>query len=197
MTLTAPFILASGSPRRRSLLEHIGLSFDVIVSPADEAISPGLAPDAVARDLAARKARPVADEHPDALTLAADTIVANEGEILTKPESPDDARRTLRALSGSTHAVYTGMALFRPTDGREVVTGAETEVSFGTIDDREIDAYVETGLPMDKAGAYGIQDPMGSLLVAGIEGDYYNVVGLPLRTLYLTLRREFSDLVEV
>jgi septum formation protein len=196
MTLTVPLILASGSPRRRSLLEHVGLSFEVIVSPADEPICPDLAPNAVARDLAARKARPVAAEHPEALTLAADTIVACNGEVLTKPESADDARRTLRKLSGTSHKVHTGMALLRPAADRTVVTGAQTEVSFGTLEDWEIDAYVDTGLPMDKAGAYGIQDPMGSLLVDGITGDYYNVVGLPLRVLYLTLRREFPALID-
>jgi septum formation protein len=193
--MSVPFILASQSPRRRALLEQLGLSFRVQVSPADEQIDEPLSPPETARRLAARKATPVATSTPSSLVLAADTIVAHEDRVLEKPETPSEAAEMLRRLSNSTHTVYTGLALHHVDSDRAVVTGQDTQVTFGALDDAEIQAYVKTHSPMDKAGGYGIQDHTAPLFIDHLEGDYYNVVGLPIRRLYLTLREEFSDLL--
>lgn len=194
-TVTAPLLLASQSPRRRALLEQLGLSFRVEVSPADEHIDEATPPAETARVLAARKAQPVATAHPSALVLAADTVVGLDGALLEKPDSPQAARDMLRRLSGRTHTVYTGLALHHAETDRAVVTGEETKVTFGALDDAEIEAYVATDSPMDKAGGYGIQDHTAPLFIDHLDGDYYNVVGLPLRRLYRTLRTDFSDLL--
>lgn len=194
--LSTPLILASQSPRRRALLERIEVPFRVQVSPADEPPLSADSPRAVVQRLARRKVRPVADEHPFALVLAADTVVVHDGDVLNKPDSPDHARQMLRRLRGTTHTVYTSIALAHADTSREVAVVEGTDVIFGKVSDPEIDVYVASGSPMDKAGAYGIQDHTGGLFVEGIEGDYYNVVGLPLRRLYRTLRHYFADLLE-
>ena len=195
MKITSPFVLASQSPRRRRLMERLGVDFTVCVSPADEVIPPKAVPREIVQTLAAEKATPIAQADPDALVLAADTVVALGGEILGKPRSADEANSTLRLLSGTTHTVFTGIALHHHRSGRAVTAVEATKVTFGTLTDDEIAAYVATGSPMDKAGSYGIQDDLGALFVERIDGDYYNVVGLPLRRLYLTLRGHFSDFV--
>lgn len=193
--LSVPLILASQSPRRKALLERPDMPFEVHVSPADETLEEPAPPSGVVQQLARQKAEPVASEHPESLVLAADTVVAHGDEILNKPPTEAAARRMLRYLSGTHHSVYTGIALEQASSARSVTAVESTRVIFGELDDREIDAYVASGSPMDKAGAYGIQDHTGSLLVERIEGDYYNVVGLPLRRLYLTLRRRFGDVL--
>jgi len=192
---TCSFVLASRSPRRKALLERLGLSFRVEGSPADETVPGSPDPAPFARRVAAKKVGPVATAHPEALVLAADTVVAHGDALLGKPESPAHARRMLRRLSDSTHHVHTGVALAHAASGRQVDTVATTEVTFAPLSDREIAAYVQTGSPMDKAGGYGIQDHTGPLLVERIAGDYYTVVGLPLRRLYEVLRGTFSDLL--
>lgn len=171
-------ILASGSPRRRELLERVGLT-DFAVCPADidEIVPPGLTPDRVVMALSAQKAQWVANAHPGALVIAADTVVSVDGDILGKPKSADDARAILRRLSGRSHRVYTGITL---QQGARTATECEcTQVHFRHLGAEEIDAYIASGEPMDKAGAYGVQG-LGALFVTGIEGDYYNVMGLPL-----------------
>lgn len=195
MKTTVPLVLASRSPRRRRLLRQLGLAFEVQPSPASEDAPDGLAPDALVKYLAEKKATPVAEAQPAALTLAADTVVALAGEILEKPTDADEARRMLRALSGRAHRVYTGIALRHPASGRKATAVEDTRVQFGTLADAEIDAYVATGGPLDKAGAYGIQGGLGALFVESITGDYYNVVGLPLRRLYRLLRDRFGELL--
>jgi septum formation protein len=137
----------------------------------------------------------VAQAHPSALVLAADTIVVHDDTVLEKPGSAEEATRMLRRLSDATHTVYTGLALHHQASGRRVTTGRGTDVTFASLSAGEIEAYVATGSPLDKAGAYGIQDPTGALFVEELRGDYYNVVGLPLRTLYVTLRSDFADLL--
>jgi septum formation protein len=196
MHITLPVVLASQSPRRRRLLERLGVDFTVHVSPADEIIPPGAVPREIVQTLAADKASPIAQAHPDALVLAADTVVALGTEILGKPQSADEAASTLRRLSGMAHTVFTGIALHHRQSGHAVTAVEATEVTFGALTDDEIAAYVATGSPMDKAGSYGIQDDLGALFVERIDGDYYNVVGLPLRRLYVTLRDQFSDIVQ-
>ena len=196
LALQVPFVLASQSPRRRSLLEQLGLTFSIQPSPAEEIWPDGLPPSAAVEVLALQKAASVATVNPEALTLGADTIVVLEDEVLGKPADAAEARAMLRRLSGATHTVFTGIALVHPASGRQIVTHEATAVTFATLHREEIAAYVATGSPLDKAGAYGIQDDHGALFVQRIDGDYYTVVGLPLHRLYSALRTEFSDLLE-
>ena len=179
-------ILASQSPRRRELLERMGLSFTVHAADIDEHMDRSLPPDklveAISREKAAAAAR---DFDGNALMIAADTVVALNGQILGKPHDEADARRMLSLLSGNHHQVYTGFTVRR---GEKVITRSEcTLVKFRTLEPREIDAYVASGEPMDKAGAYGIQ-ALGGLLVEGIRGDYFNVMGLPVCALGQVLK---------
>lgn len=172
-------ILASGSPRRRELLETIGLGPFRVVKPVfDEGTVRAPSPAALVEALSAGKAAAVAaGEGPDALILAADTVVVLDGAILGKPAHRADARRMLSALSGREHTVYTGVTVRR---GERVLTRHQaTDVTFRPLTAGEIEAYLDTGEPMDKAGAYGIQG-VGALLVSGIRGDYFNVMGLPV-----------------
>lgn len=179
--------LASGSPRRRQLLEQIGLEdFTVLPSEADETTDPGLSPAAVVEELSRRKAEAVARQAPDGeLVLAADTVVALGDVILGKPQSEEEAVRMLCALSGRTHRVYTGVTLLRAGEAR--TEHEVTAVTFRTISMEEIRTYAACGEPMDKAGAYGIQG-RGALLVERLEGDYFNVMGLPVCRLGRMLR---------
>ena len=187
-------ILASQSHRRRELLAQMGLT-DFIIRPArgEEVADPALSPDRLVEELSAQKAREVAARSaPGDLIIAADTVVAVEGRVLGKPRSREEAVEMLTALSGRTHTVYTGVTLCR---GEEVLTRHEaTAVTFRTLTPAEIAAYVSTGEPMDKAGAYGIQS-LGSLLVEGISGDYFNVVGLPVCRLGRMLARFGVDVL--
>ena len=194
MQLQTDLILASQSPRRRTLLGQIGLSFRVEVSPYEETIPDEGHPSDIVQHLAMEKALPVSRRFPSALTLAADTIVVHQGEVLGKPADEAEARTMLRKLSGATHTVFTGMALLHEATGRRITACEATRVTFAPLSDAEIAAYVASGAPMDKAGAYGIQGDLGAVFVARIEGDFYTVMGLPLHRLYLLLREQFSDL---
>ena len=170
-------ILASASPRRRELLQYITPDFVAVALDLDESLPPEIAPRAGAEILAQRKARAAAGTHPDNIVIGADTIVALDGVIYEKPKDADDAFRILRTLSGREHFVYTGVAIVSPKGER--IFSEETAVRFTQMSDEEIRAYIETGDPMDKAGAYGIQGK-GALFVSGIRGDFYNVMGLPV-----------------
>lgn len=181
-------VLASRSPRRRQLLEQMGLrDFRIVCSDADETASPGLMPPALVEALSARKAAAV--QHAAAagdLIIAADTVVALDGRVLGKPADGPDAFAMLSALSGRRHQVYTGLTV---VCGAQRLTEHEvTAVTFRSLSSAEICAYIATGEPMDKAGAYGIQG-RGALFVEGIEGDYYNVMGLPVCRLGRILAR--------
>lgn len=178
-------VLASASPRRRELLGHIGVPFEVSVSAADENIAPGLPPEEAVKTLAVRKAEAVFNDRPDAVVLGADTIVVSDGRILGKPADEEGAREMLRSLSGRKHMVYTGVAILSK-ERRESFVSA-TEVEFYPLEDEEINTYVSTGEPMDKAGAYGIQG-FGAVFIKGIAGDYYTVVGLPVAEVARRLR---------
>jgi len=181
------YILASASPRRKELLELAQLPFAVHVPNAEEIIPPGLAPAQCAEHIAAIKANAVACDRPNACIIAADTIVVVDGAILGKPKDTADAARMLRLLSGREHTVITGVCLLNAAAAKKNVFSQETAVRFYPLSDEEIKAYVRTGEPMDKAGAYGIQG-RGALLVESIAGDYFNVVGLPLARLMRELR---------
>lgn len=185
-------ILASGSPRRRELLTAVGVPFEVRVSNVDEHVDGELAPDLFVEQLSLRKAADVARGcDSDALVIGADTVVLKDGAILGKPADADDARAMLARLSGDTHEVLTGLSVVRNADAKCVSVCERTSVRFCPLTDAQIDRYVATGEPLDKAGAYGIQG-LGSLLVSGIEGDYFNVVGLPLCRLARVLDEEFG-----
>lgn len=181
-------ILASQSPRRRQLLEQMGIS-DFIVRPArgEEVAAPGLTPAQLVEALSRQKAEEVAaGADQEDLVIAADTVVALDHRVLGKPHSREEAQEMLAALSGREHTVYTGVTLRR---GQQVLTRHEaTQVRFRPLTQEEIAAYVATGEPMDKAGAYGIQG-RGALLAQGIVGDYFNVVGLPVCLLGQMLRQ--------
>lgn len=173
-------ILASQSPRRQELIRNITDDYEVIVSPVEEILPDGITPEQAPVYLAALKARAVADEHPDRLVIGADTVVILDGKVLGKPHDTADAARMLRLLSGRVHTVVTGCCLIR--DKVERSFSQSTRVEFYPISDREIEEYIATGEPLDKAGAYGIQGK-GMIYVKGIEGDYFNVMGLPVAML--------------
>ena len=186
-------VLASGSPRRRELLAGLGLRFEVRAADVDETPHPGESPRDYVLRLAREKAAAVARSGaPGELVLAADTTVVLEGEILGKPEDEEDARRMLRLLAGREHEVLTGVAL-QEVAGRQVAAVEATRVRMAPLDDREIGWYAATGEPQDKAGAYAIQG-LGSLFVEAVEGNYSNVVGLPIPAVYRLFRELGYDL---
>ena len=170
-------ILASASPRRRELMGHLGLPFEVIPARGPEEPPAGADAGQTALALSLAKAREVAVAHPDAVVIGADTVVEIDGAILGKPRDEADAKRMLRRLSGREHRVYTGVTVIRGE--RTESLWERTRVFFRPMTEEEIASYVATGEPMDKAGAYGYQG-RASLYVERIDGDYFNVVGLPL-----------------
>lgn len=177
-------LLASSSPRRAEILRAVGWPFHALATNIDETLVPGeTAPQLVER-LALGKAEAAAKQHPSALVLGADTTVVVNSEILGKPSDERDAQRMLRLLSGKWHDVLTGVALVRTEgNGCRVVAHEITQVRFAEMSDAEIDWYVKSGEPMDKAGAYAIQG-RAALFIEEIRGDYWNIVGLPLRLVY-------------
>ncbi len=177
--MTVPLILASASPRRRELLDQLGVPFKVVVADVDE--TPGFVerPAELVEELAHRKARAVAESTPKGLVIGADTVVVLRGKILGKPRDEAEARLMLRELEGTSHEVYTGVAVIDAASGKAAVGHERTVVHFRHLTEDEINTYVATGEPADKAGAYAIQG-LGALLVTRIEGCYSNVVGLPL-----------------
>ena len=185
-------ILASGSPRRKELLQLITEDFTVYSVDADETLPAGMPVEMAAAYLADLKASTAAKIFPDQIVIGCDTVVLLGDEIMGKPKDREDAHRMLRALSGETHSVLTGTSLYYGT--QTTVFTTETLVTFYPLSDAEIERYLDTGEPFDKAGAYGIQGK-GSLLVQGIEGDYFNVVGLPVAALSRALT-QFETLVK-
>lgn len=180
----APLVLASASPRRVALLRQVGVEF-VVADPGPDRPWPGKAePRNGVRAVALAKANRIAGERPTAVVIGADTIVVARGTRMGKPDNPAQAIEMLRRLQGRTHEVWTGVAVVHGDESR---TASEcTKVQFARMSEADIAAYVATGEPLDKAGAYGIQG-RGSLFVRKIEGDYFNVVGLPLQRLRLIL----------
>ena len=190
--MTIPeIILASASPRRAALLNQIRLPFRTHPSALgddDEPQRVGEHAEAYACRLALAKAREVAAALKQGLVIGADTVVTCDGQLLGKPRDRDEAQAFLLSLAGRTHQVITGVAVVEAATGRAEVDAAVTGVTMRPFDAEEAALYVATGEPMDKAGAYGIQE-RGALLVEGIQGDYFNVVGLPLALLAALLRR--------
>lgn len=188
-------ILASASPRRRELLGNMGLTFTVKVSKADEdGVDTQVPPEIYVQELALLKASAVAKtviDNKNAIIISADTIVVNDGKILGKPKDEGDAKEMLASLSGKTHSVYTGFCVMRLSDAFTVCKNVRTDVVFKNLTEEKIKRYIDTGEPMDKAGSYGIQG-LGAMLVDRIEGDYFNVVGLPVSELADVLETEFD-----
>ncbi|MBQ9468152.1 MAG: septum formation inhibitor Maf [Clostridia bacterium] len=181
--------LASTSPRRRELIARLGVDCTYCASDADERVCGLLPPEELVKTLSRRKAEGARAPREGNIILGVDTVVALDGRILGKPKDDADAKRMLHALSGRTHEVYSGFTLIG--GGKTHSESVCTSVRFAELTEREIDRYVASGEPRDKAGAYGIQG-LGGMLVTGISGDYYNVVGLPLRRIYEVLRDEYG-----
>lgn len=189
-------ILASSSPRRKEILETVGVSFRVVTSEADESVPDALAPDGVVCEIAGRKCEAVLERlkregglQDKTLVIACDTVVVYEGMVIGKPLDEAHAILTLGILSDSWHSVYSGLAVYYK--GRTVTRAARTDVKFRELSEREIMAYARSGEPMGKAGSYAIQ-MKGASFVERIEGEFNNVVGLPLVTLLALLREEFG-----
>jgi septum formation protein len=179
MAAPAQLILASASPRRRELLAKLGVKFDVVVADVTEHEDPLTEPKKMVAHNAALKADWVASRHPGAFVLGADTTVFIDRTVLNKPRDLAEARAMLQRLSGRTHTVFTGVALRRQQDGVKVDEGVASQVTFKVFDDAVIDAYFKVVNPLDKAGAYGIQEGR-ELIIAGWEGSFTNIMGLPM-----------------
>jgi len=187
-------VLASASPRRKELLERIGLEFKV--EPADmvERLDETIESHELARRLSLYKAQLAARRNSGAIVIAADTVGVLNGSVIGKPGTEVEARQMLKSLSGRCHLVITGFTIMDTDTGKTVTRSTETAVYFRELSDREIDAYIQSGEAMDKAGAYAIQG-LGSLLVRRIEGDYFNVMGLPLNDLAEALKEFGIDVL--
>ena len=185
--MTKPVILASSSPRRRELLDNTGLEFIVDSAGISEDHGRSMKPSELAKAISMEKARAVAARHPCAIIIAADTFGVLDGRLMGKPHDEDEALDMLGRLSGRRHIVVTGFTILDTETGKAISKAVETKVYFRKLDREEIVDYVRTGEPLDKAGAYAIQG-LGALLVEKIEGDYYNVIGLPLSSLARELK---------
>ncbi len=180
-------VLASKSPRRFEILDAVGWPFEAVIADIDESRHTDEDAITYVKRLALGKASVVAEKFLSGLVLGADTVVVVEGEIMGQPHNPAEAKRMLRLLSGRWHDVLTGVALIRVGAG-SIVEHATTRVRFGELSENEIDWYVATGEPLDKAGAYGIQGK-AALFVEEVDGEYFNIVGLPIRLVYEMSRR--------
>ena len=183
-------ILASKSPRRSEILETMGVEFETDVADVDESVSDTLSPVEAVCEISKRKAKKVAERHADdEIVISADTVVVIDGKIIGKPKDKEDAFNIIKSLSGRTHEVYTGFTVCGK--GRTKTDFEVTKVHFKQLCDDDIRRYVATGEPMDKAGAYGIQQK-GNLFVEYIHGDYYNVVGFPISKICVTIKEIFG-----
>jgi septum formation protein len=180
-------ILASSSPRRKELLEKIGLKFEVDASDCAEEIDPALEPDELVHRISLAKAKSVTSRHKDTIIIAADTIGVIGKKLLGKPHTADEARKMLAQISGKSHEVITGFTVLDTASNKVFSGTVNTKVYIKKLTGQEIAAYMRTGEPLDKAGAYGIQG-LGAVIVEKIEGDYYNVMGLPLNALTNALK---------
>lgn len=184
-----PIYLASKSPRRRRLLKQLGIEFKAFTVNSSEDLLDGEHPVACVKRIAIEKMDKAKRRVSNSIIITADTIVVLNRKVIGKPTSKVNAINTLKLLSGKVHTVYTGFCVFNQKTGRSVIDHEKTEVEFRKLTKDEIMDYVDGGSPMDKAGAYGIQDDFGAVFVKKINGCYYNVVGLPLTKLYNALRK--------
>jgi len=182
--IAVPFYLASKSPRRKKLLKQIGINFKSIIVDLHEEIFDGEHPIQTVKRLALHKMEEAESKVKKGIILTADTIVVLQKHIIGKPKNEKDAERILKLLSGKTHFVYTGFAIKNLTNKKVIIDFEKTSVTFHNLSNRMIKDYIKTGSPMDKAGAYGIQDDFGAVFVKKVNGCYYNVMGLPLSKVY-------------
>ncbi|MCR2032852.1 Maf family protein [Anaerofustis stercorihominis] len=178
-------ILASASPRRKELLKLLDIDFDIIVSNCEEVFDDELSVYENLKNIAYLKAYDVFKDNNDKLVIGADTVVYSDGRVLLKPKDKDDAREMIKFLSGKTHSVISGISVI--TKEKNISTAVETKVTFKELDDKEIEEYINTNEPYDKAGGYAVQGIAGKF-ISKIEGDYFNVVGLSISTLYDMLK---------
>ena len=184
-----PIYLASKSPRRRKLLKQINLNFKSFTVDMEEKIKPGEKPSVSVKRLSKEKLEIARQKVNHGIIITADTIVVLKGKVIGKPKDKNEAKRFLKNLSGKVHTVYTGFSIYN-SDNKMLLTDYEkTYVEFRKLTTKEIDDYIKSGSPMDKAGAYGIQDDFGAVFIKKINGCYYNVVGLPLTKVYQTLMK--------
>lgn len=181
---SVPFYLASKSPRRKKLLEQIGINFKSIIIDLHEEILDGEHPIKTVKRLALHKMEAAESQVKNSIILTADTIVVLKKDVIGKPKNEKDAERILKLLSGNTHFVYTGFAIKNLSNNKEIIGYEKTSVTFHKLSPQMIKDYIKTGSPMDKAGAYGIQDDFGAVFVKKVNGCYYNVMGLPLSKVY-------------
>ncbi|MBU3934863.1 septum formation inhibitor Maf [Patescibacteria group bacterium] len=180
-------ILASQSPRRKQLLEQIGLEFEIDPSNYEEDMTLKMEPKKLAEFLSLGKAKDVAERHKDTIIISADTIVAVDNEVFGKPKTPERAKYMLEKLSGRAHSVITGFTIIDTETNKQISKSIETKVYFKDLSEQEIDLYIATSEPLDKGGAYAIQG-LAALFVEKIEGDYFNIVGLPILALTTELK---------
>jgi septum formation protein len=183
-------ILASGSPRRKQLLEQVGYTFKVLPPNVDETNPEGMPANLVPEFLAMKKAKAVAQNHPNAIIIASDTIVILDGAILGKPTDKADAVQMLKSIAGKKHEVVSGVCIIAPN--YQKVFSSLTEVYFRPLTDAQIDYYINTYNPVDKAGSYAIQEWIGMVGIEKIHGDYYNVMGLPISEVHNALQEYFA-----
>lgn len=183
-----PIFLASKSPRRRVLLKQIGLKFKSFMVELDEEILDGEHPIKTVKRLSQEKMNLAIKKVHRGIIITADTIVVIDKEVIGKPRTKKEAKEILTKLSGRTHNVYTGYSIKNLINGGTITDYSRTSVTFRNLTKSEIDKYVKSGSPMDKAGAYGIQDDFGAVFISDIKGCYYNVVGLPLSKVYTSLQ---------
>ncbi|MDB8790199.1 Maf family protein [Romboutsia sp. 1001216sp1] len=184
-------ILASASPRRKEILENINVKFDIVKSDIDEVILEDELPPQVVMRLAFEKSMDVAKSNQESLVIGADTIVVFNNTILGKPKDKEDAINTIRLLSGNTHEVITGISLINLSANKKIIDYVVSKVKFKDLSEDDINDYINTGESLDKAGAYGIQG-YGSLLIEEIQGDYFNIVGLPISKLSDLVKTHFD-----
>ena len=189
LNVSHPVYLASKSPRRKKLLSLLNINFKVIEIHIDERNKNGESPIALVKRLSKEKLNKAKEKVNGGIIITADTIVVLNGKIIGKPKDTKDASRILNQLSGNTHAVYTGFSIYNPAGDKLITDYQKTLVTFRKLEQNEIEDYISSGTPMDKAGAYGIQDDFGAVFIKKINGDYYNVVGLPLFKLYDSLKK--------
>ena len=182
-----PIYLASKSPRRKKLLHQLNLKFHILSVEIDEKRIKNELPFKMVKRLALLKLNSAKKLIKEGIIITADTIVVLGNEILGKPKNKTVAKQMLKKLSGNTHTVYTGFAVYNSVTDTIILDYEKTQVTFRKLNSDEIERYIKTGSPMDKAGAYGIQDDFGAVFVKKINGDYYNVVGLPIAKLYINL----------
>ena len=189
MKFSSPVYLASKSPRRKKLLSQLNIKFKVIDIHINEENKNGESPAGMVKRLSKEKLAKAREKINDGVIITADTIVVIDNKILGKPKNKKDAENILKKLSGRTHTVYTGYSVFNCRNNKFITSYEKTSVTFRKLEQDEIKNYIASGTPMDKAGAYGIQDDFGAVFIKKITGDYYNVVGLPLSSLYNSLKK--------